>query len=412
VAAVALAAVTIAAIGLAAVTIAVPAAAEPARQLLQAERSSAQAEAQAKDALARARASAAEEERLAAQRVASAAALRETETAVAADATEVSALAEKRAATEARLHQRAAEMAPLLPLIERLALYPTETLLAMPGPPEDALRGLTILRGIAQRLETEAAQLRQEQVALAAQSAALDAALAKLRAVQATQADQAQALDQQLAAAHALRDRMDQAGSEAQRRAALEASRADNLRSALATLEQQRARAEAQARDDAARATQDRQEAAAVEARRREAAFARPAGPGPEPHGQLLAPVAGTVVRAWGDPTDAGPATGVSYRPPPAARVVAPCGGRIRFAGPFRSFGALIILDCGGGYAFVLAGLERLDVAVGAAVLPGEPVGTMPGWDAASTGPRPALYMELRHDGQAVNPAPFLRGKG
>jgi septal ring factor EnvC (AmiA/AmiB activator) len=397
---------------LAGLLLAAPAAAQSVRQLQQAERSRAQAEAQARDAAARARSSAAEEERLAAQRVTSAAALRQTETTLAAQVTEVSALAEKRAATEARLHQRAAAMAPLLPLIERLALYPTETLLAMPGPPEDTLRGLSVLRGMAQRLETEAAQLRQEQVALAAQSAALDAALAKLRAVQATQADQAQALDQQLAAARALRDRMDQAGTEAQRRAAAEAGRADTLRSALATLEQQRARAESQARDDAARAEQDRQEATAGEARRREAALARPTGPGPEPHGQLQAPVAGTIVRAWGDPTDAGPATGVSFRPPPAARVVAPCGGRVRFAGPFRSFGALIILDCGGGYAFVLSGLDRLDVAVGATVLAGEPVGTMPAWDATSPGPRPALYMELRHDGQAVNPAPFLRSKG
>ncbi len=395
---------------------AAPIRAQPARQLQQAEQSRSQAAAQAREAAERARASAAEAERLAEQRVVAAAALRQTETDVAARTAEVSALAEKRAATEVLLRQHAAAMAPLLPLIEQLALYPAETLLAMPGPPEQTLRGLGVLRGMAQRLESEATQLRQEQADLAAQSAALDAALEKLRAVQATQSAQADALDQQLATARVLRDRMDQAGIEAQRRAAAEASRADTLRSALATLEQQRARAEAQARDEAARAEQARQDATAGEARRREAALARPMGPGPEPRGQLQAPVAGTIVRGWGDPTDAGPASGVSYRPPPAARVVAPCGGRVRFAGPFRSYGALIILDCGGGYAFVLAGLERLDVAVGAAVLAGEPIGTMPAWDAAGTGTatgnRPALYMELRHDGTAINPAPFLRGKG
>ncbi|MBC7802114.1 MAG: peptidoglycan DD-metalloendopeptidase family protein, partial [Gemmatimonadaceae bacterium] len=108
----------------------------------------------------------------------------------------------------------------------------------------------------------------------------------------------------------------------------------------------------------------------------------------------------------------AGPSTGVSYRAPPLARVVAPCGGRVVFAGPFRSFGVLLIVDCGGGLHFVLAGLDRLDVGVGTAVAAGEPVGVMPGWDPQSGVQRPALYVELRRDGQPVNPAPFLRSRG
>ena len=54
-----------------------------------------------------------------------------------------------------------------------------------------------------------------------------------------------------------------------------------------------------------------------------------------------------------------------------AGRVVAPCAGRVAFAGPFRSFGVLIILDCGAGYHFVLAGLDRLDVQAGTAVQAG-----------------------------------------
>ena len=72
----------------------------------------------------------------------------------------------------------------------------------------------------------------------------------------------------------------------------------------------------------------------------------------------------------------------------------------------------LLIVDCGGGYHFVLAGLDRLDVSVGHAVQAGEPVGVMPGWDPRVPGNRPALYVELRRDGQPVNPAPWLMARG
>ena len=91
--------------------------------------------------------------------------------------------------------------------------------------------------------------------------------------------------------------------------------------------------------------------------------------------------------------------------------MVAPCGGRVAFAGPFRSFGKLVILECGGGVHAVLSGLERLDADVGEAVRAGEPVGVMPGWDPGVSGTRPPLYLELRRDGRPMNPAPFLQAR-
>jgi septal ring factor EnvC (AmiA/AmiB activator) len=131
-----------------------------------------------------------------------------------------------------------------------------------------------------------------------------------------------------------------------------------------------------------------------------------------QPRGQLVAPVAGRVVREFGATTEAGPASGVSLQAPPNARVVSPCGGRVVFAGPFRSFGLLMIVDCGGGYHFVLSGLDRLDAQIGQSLRAGEPVGVMPAWDPRLEGERrPSLYMELRKDGVAVNPAPFLRAR-
>ncbi len=393
-------------------------AAQPARQLQDAERSRAAQQALERDAVERVRLAQAEERRLAELRVAAAGRLRAAETESAALAEQVAALAQRRLLAGQRLAERAAAIAPMLPLAERLALYPAETLLAVPAPPQATLRGLAVLRGLMQALEQEAALLRAEQAEAAAAEREIAAALPRLQAAQAVQAVQAAQLDREIAAARSGRALAEDAASDAARRAATEAARADSLRGAIAAMEAAHARAEQQAREDMARATQRagadrvRREAALAEGRLRQEALARPAGPGIEPHGGSLSPVAGTVVRGWGDQTEAGPANGLSYRAPPLARVVAPCAGRVAFAGPFRSFGVLVILDCGGGTHIVLAGLERLDVQAGAAVRAGEPVGVMPGWDPAASGARPSLYVEVRRDGQPVNPAPFLRARG
>jgi septal ring factor EnvC (AmiA/AmiB activator) len=188
----------------------------------------------------------------------------------------------------------------------------------------------------------------------------------------------------------------------------------DTLRSALAALEAQRRADEAKAHAEEVRAQRQKRTAEAQAAHAREAAAAHPTGvgtiaSGTEPHGQLQPPVIGVVVKGWGEQTDGGPATGVSYDAPPRARVISPCGGRVVFAQSFRSYGLLLIIDCGGGYHVVLSGFERLDVKLGQSLVAGEPVGVMPTWEPGSEAHRPALYVELRHDGAPVNPAPWLR---
>ncbi len=387
--------------------------AAPPQTIRDAERAEALQAARQRDAAERARAAEAQENRLAGERIAAAARMRASETTAANLAIEIESLTERRREAERRLADRAAALAPLLPLIERLALYPAETILAVPAPPQDTLRGLAVLRGLTQRLEQDAAELRVEQAAVQALSQKIEAALPGLHAAQAVQAAQAAELDRQIGAARAGRQRAEDAGVDAARRAAAEAARADNLRNAFAAMEAERARAERQAHDDVIRAERARREEAAAIARRRQVALTRPAGPGVmSQHGALMAPVAGAAVRGWGDPTDAGPAKGVSYRAPSLARVVAPCDGRVAFAGPFRSFGVMLIMDCGAGFHFVLAGFDRLDVGVGVAVQRGEPVGVMPGWDPQSGLEPPTLYVELRRDGLPVNPTPFLRARG
>jgi septal ring factor EnvC (AmiA/AmiB activator) len=381
------------------------------RQLRDAERAGAAQLAAGREAAERLQAAQDEARRLASARVATAAQLRGLETATADAATAMDALAQRRAEAQRRLADRAADLGALLPLIERLSLYPAETLLAVPAGPDAALRGLLVLKGLARQLEKDAEALRAEEADVARLSAAISAQEGRLSAAQSAQAAQAATLDRQIDAARARGQEAEDAAADANRRAAEQAAQADTLRAALAQLDASRQQEEARAQAEAAQAERRRQAPAAAAARQRQAALAAPAGPGlAEPRGQLGAPVAGTVVRAFGDPGDAGPASGISYQSPPASRVVAPCGGRVVFAGPFRSYGVLLIVDCGGGFHFVLAGLERLDVQVGHPVQSGEPVGVMPSWDPRTPGARPSLYVELRRDGEPINPAPFLRG--
>ena len=354
----------------------------------------------------------ADEQRLAAARVASVTALRSLEQATAEAAATMDGLARRRAEGEARLDARAKDLAPLLPLIERLSLYPAETLLAVPAPPTRSLTGLLVLQGLARQLEVDALALRAEQAEVARLTQGMARQEQQLTSAQSAQAAEAAGLDRQIAAAQSRGREADDAVSVAARHAAEQAGQAETLRAALGQLDLSRKQDQARARADAASASHQRQDTAAAEARQRQVALTQPAGPGlGEARGQLGAPVVGTVVKAYGEPGDGGVATGISFGAPPAARVSAPCGGRVVFSAPFRSFGHLMIIDCGGGYHFVLAGLEQLDIAVGRPVQPGEPVGVMPAWDPRTPSARPLLYVELRDHGQAINPAPYLRGR-
>ena len=372
-----------------------------------------------REATKRAAASRAEAQKLTSQQEHILARLRQAESATDTAAERIAALAQRQRDAAARLALRAADITPLLPVLERLALFPSETMLAAPVAPEQAVRGALVLGGILRTLEAEARALRGEQAEVAALQRQLDAEMPQLTEAQAAQERAAEALDEQLRSTRAEGRAAEDEAAKAARRAAVEAARAVGLKAAIAQIEAERQAAEAEARREEREASRKRQSAAAAAARSRQAALAAPAGPGiaeaststggSTSTGALAAPVSGTLVRGFGDATDSGPSNGLAYQAAPRARVFSPCGGRIVFAGPFRSFGQLVIVDCGGGYHFVLAGFDRIDLGVGQKVASGSPVGVMPGWDPRTGGGRPSLYVELRRSGQAVNPAPFLR---
>ncbi|MGH7212287.1 MAG: hypothetical protein ACREF1_12605, partial [Acetobacteraceae bacterium] len=188
--------------------------------LRQAERDRAAQLAQHQGAIARAASALSDQQRLAAALVAATARLQATEEKLAQAADRMDELRSRQRVAEAALRARAADLAPLLPLIERLALHPVETLLAVPRPPAETLAGVLVMRGLSHRLEQDAETLRAEQRNVASLADQIAAATAILDADRAAQRRQAAALDAEIAHARQAERTANDAASVAARQAA------------------------------------------------------------------------------------------------------------------------------------------------------------------------------------------------
>lgn len=286
-----------------------------------------------------------------------------------------------------RLKERMARMADSLAALQRLAHRPPLAMIASPAPPADTVKSALALRAVVPAIEAQAGELRGEVAALAA-----------LRTdIRSEQQDR----NVQLAALTADKGRIDalmqersraeaqlnaQAKAEAERVQAL-AAKAKDLRELLATLERERRKREAENR------------------------AALPPLEGGHPFskakGRLPWPAMGEFVQRFGDRDVGGlDARGIVLKTRPNAQVVAPYDGTIVFAGPFRGYGLLVIIDHGEGYHSLLSGMMRIDGVVGQGVLTGEPIGQM-GQDGSGSGGT-KLYVELRYQGSPINPMPWL----
>lgn len=104
---------------------------------------------------------------------------------------------------------------------------------------------------------------------------------------------------------------------------------------------------------------------------------------------------------------------GISISTRTRAQITSPCDGWIKYAGPFRTYGQLLIIDAGGGYHVLLAGMNRIDASLGQFVLAGEPIGVMGApqkSEERAEGQKdrqPVLYVEFRKDGRPIDPDPW-----
>ena len=303
------------------------------------------------------------------------------------------------------LDNRRAVVADVLAVLQRMGRDPPPAILVRPQDMAEAIRAATLLGSMVEALKSETDALRAD----LAQLADLRASIAKQRDDLA-QRSAALAADKMRLAA--LIEARQQSLTEAEQALAAQRDRAAQLADQATNLKDLIAKMESAGSADRANAADITAKAAAL--RTADPARLKPAIAFADARGSLVIPVAGSILKSFGDSDGfGGVEKGVSIGAPPGATVSSPVDGSILFAGPYRSYGQLLIINAGQGYYFVLAGMDRISVAVGQFVLAGEAVATM-GDGAARTAvaaaigaTRPVLYIELRKDETAVDSGPW-----
>lgn len=342
--------------------------------------------------------------------VESAAAEQDLAAAIAASLERLTPLKAAEDRVRASLRERRAVLAEVLGALERMGLNPPPALLVEPDDALASVRSAILLGAVVPGLRAETERLVSDLEAARAIAAAIEAERDRLKA-----AVDAQALERRrLAMLMGEKQRLGQkteAELLAERwRSAELAARAGSLKELVAGMEAQAEALDAERRAGEAKRRRDVQLASlpVPEANRLGAQ-----GLFGSLRGRLVPPAGGQAVLRFGEENDNGSVMqGDTLATQSAAIVKAPADASVLYAGPFRSYGQLLILNAGDGYHVVLAGMERIDVAQGQSVLAGEPVGVM-GAQAAGAAPvigqeaGPRLYVEFRKDGQPVDPAPW-----
>lgn len=348
--------------------------------------------------------------------IGTAARLRQVEARLSATEGRLGPLEEQEQALRRSLNERRDMIAEILAALQRMGRRPPPALLVSPQDAANTVRSAIVLGAVvpelrerAERLASDLAALQKLRAGIASERTRLSADLKSLsdeqkrmtlliEERQKQQAESEKALEQQRGQASAL------------------ARQVDNLKDLVARLEQ--------GLDSASRAAQSAPAPDQKGATRPAlAALSDPGRMSPavafaSARGTLPMPVTGVKIRNFGAADGIGGSErGISVATRPGAQVTSPCDGWVVYAGPFRSYGQLLILNAGGGYHIVLAGMDRISVDIGQFVLTGEPVAVMGSGMAqvAAASPmrtsQPVLYVEFRKDGLPVDSGPWWAKK-
>ena len=300
------------------------------------------------------------------------------------------ALEKQEHAKSEKIQQRRTQLAVTLAALQRIARIPTVTLVAIPQSTDKTIRTAILLRAAIPELRQDATTLGNDLRALAVlrsligkEKTALSNSLARLKA-------ERRSLATLTAKKRGLLRKMQTAERAAVQKTAHLSSRAGSLRELLNKLSNRKRSPELRGPDfDPIPHTQP--------------PIGKKAAFPPVIISRSALPAPGRIVTTFGQKMPNGTLSrGVSVITRPGAAVVAPVRGRVVFAGQFRGYGKLVILELGKRGHALISGMSRIDAHIGDKVLAGEPLGEM----NPSTSATPKLYFELRSRGQPINPLP------
>ncbi len=305
-----------------------------------------------------------------------------------------------------------------LSALQNLALKPTEALFVQPLTPVEIIRSAMLLREAVPYLQENAARIREDLEKIEAQKNLVEKQVARIirqKKILEKEHEQMKALVQRKSK---IRNAVEIKSVKAKKKVEQLASQANDLRDLLNKLEKQRQeklrRQEEERRRlaelKAAEARRTAEETKKLEEKQRadlikfKPEVINEVGENfVKAKGHLLRPARGPVVTAYGEQMSKGVTSkGIIIKTRSQAQVISPYDGTVIFAGPFRGYGNLIIIEHGQGYLSLLAGLEEVDCELGQMLLAGEPVGQMPESGDAR------LYVELRKDNHPVNPLTWI----
>ncbi|MGV4793854.1 peptidoglycan DD-metalloendopeptidase family protein [Rhizobium sp. F40D2] len=324
------------------------------------------------------------------------------------------------------LHERRGLLAEVLAALQRMGRNPPPALLVTPDDALASVRSAILLGAVVPGIRKETDKLAGDLASLAALQTASAAEKAGLTATMTNGIEEERRMDLLLAENDKL-SRSNAAELEAERKRSEElAGKATSLEGLVASMESEIA----SVRDAAAAARQAEENRKLMTDEQRAQAKAladsgvpdknriAPAYPFGELKAKLEVPVAGDILRQFGDADGTGhEAMGMTVATNPETVVTAPADGLVVFAGAFRSYGQMIILDTGDGYHLVLSGMETINTRQGKFVFAGEPLAVMGAKRVASATAlaletdRPTLYIEFRKDGKPVDSRPWWTAK-
>jgi len=332
-----------------------------------------------------------------------------------------------------QLERRRAAMAELLAALTSLDRQPPPALAVRPDDALASARSAMLLGAAVPELQAEAAELRRRLDELARLRGEILAERETLDETKTLLESERLSLEALLARKLEQQAKLSAAFESEQARAERLSRQATDLTDLIARLEAGAAARlpmhRPEDRPEPARETPPPASAETTETRM--AVLRPPSGPPAMPSSRLFSdarglirpPAAGRIVQRFGTADGIGGQTqGLTIETRADAHIIAPFDGRISYAGPFRRYGQLLIISVGEGYHVLLAGMTRIDGAVGQSVLAGEPVGTMgssPAGDDPAVrndktgrdgipGRGPELYIEIRKDGSPIDPRPWL----